>query len=272
MVAGRGYVGSSGTTKDKHHMAIRLGDKIERVIRFLLGVRNPRIATALAGYGFKEADMAEGWILVHGLGQGKLAVLPVASREMETLQKLDAWENHWFPIASAVLERHHPAVHARVFLNLAQAEGPEVAVSVGTFVSRYDDLSAEASKHGPEGTKARDVLTSRGLTPGIIEEARALLAALTKVSAPVETPSQVDLEAQLEEAEAKLWAWYLEWSRVARVAIKQRVLLRQLGFLSTARRGSEESEEDEGATGGAVTGGAVASGAGVSAGGETAGA
>jgi hypothetical protein len=32
--------------------------------------------------------------------------------------------------------------------------------------------------------------------------------------------------------EDALWAWYLESSKVARVTIKQRALLRQLGFLN----------------------------------------
>jgi len=34
-------------------------------------------------------------------------------------------------------------------------------------------------------------------------------------------------EAELEGAEAAMWACYLAWSKIARVAIKQRVLLRR---------------------------------------------
>src|SRR5688500_10283966 len=121
-------------------MRLSLGDKTARVIRFLLGVRNPRIATALAGYGFKSADMEEGWKLINDLGRGKLAVLPTGPRDMETLLQLDAWENQWFPIAQATLDRRFPALSARFFLNLVQTEGPEVAISVRTFVERYDEL------------------------------------------------------------------------------------------------------------------------------------
>lgn len=40
-----------------------------------------------------------------------------------------------------------------------------------------------------------------------------------------------------------MWSWYLEWSQIARVAIKQRALLKELGFLTT-RRGEEESETE----------------------------
>ena len=33
-----------------------------------------------------------------------------------------------------------------------------------------------------------------------------------------------------KKAEDALWTWYLDWSQVARTAVTQRVLLRQLGF------------------------------------------
>ena len=94
-------------------MSLAIGDKATRVIKFLVGLRSPSVATALAGYGFTEADMAEGWALVNALGKGKLAILPAEPRDMEVLLKLDAWENHWFPVSSASLERRFPAVFAR---------------------------------------------------------------------------------------------------------------------------------------------------------------
>ena len=128
-------------------MSFAIGEKATRVIRFLVGLRNPGVATALANYGFTEADMAEGWSLVNALGKGKLALLPAQPRDTEVLQKLDAWENHWFPVSSASLERRFPAVFARMFLNLQQAEGAQVAVTVRTFVDRYDELSAANSPY-----------------------------------------------------------------------------------------------------------------------------
>jgi hypothetical protein len=224
-------------------MAFSLGDKTTRVIRFLLGLRNPRIATALSSYGFKQEDMAEGWALVQALGKGKLAILPTEPRDMETLLKLDAWENQWFPIAAAALERRFPAAAAKFFLNLQQTEGPEVAVSVRTFADRYDELAAGSEKYGAEAKKAQELLASRGLTPVVVNEAKALLTMLTHVAPPTAPISFEEQEAELARAEDTLWSWYLEWSRIARVAIKQRVLLKQLGFLTT-RKGGVEEEDD----------------------------
>jgi len=222
-------------------MSFTVGEKATRVIKFLLGLRNPGVATALANYGFAEQDMAEGWELMNALGKGKLAVLPAQPRDTEVLQKLDAWENHWFPVSAASLERRLPAVFERMFLNLQQAEGPQVAVTVRTFVDRYDELAAANSPYGADGDKARALLAKRGVTPAVVDEARNLLSQLTKVAAPQISQALVDeQDAELERAEDALWAWYLEWSKVARVAIKQRTLLRQLGFLS--RRAAEEED------------------------------
>ena len=135
-------------------MPLSLGDKTFRTIRFLLGLRNPRIATALTGYGFKHEDMQEGWGLINALGKGKLAVLPNGPRDMETLLRLDAWENQWFPVAQAALDRRFPAVSARFFLNLTQTEGPEVAISVRAFVDEVRIGMAERE------TELHDALTS----------------------------------------------------------------------------------------------------------------
>lgn len=230
-------------------MPISLGDKTFRVVRFLIGLRNPRVASALAGYGFKTEDMQEGWSLINALGKGKLAVLPPGPRDMEMLLKLDAWENQWFPIAQAALERRFPAVAARFFLNLTQTEGPEVAITVRTFVDRYEELLAGSEKYGAEAKQAQALLTARGVTAGVVEEAKALLTKLTQLAEAPKSESMEEQEAELEAAEAAMWAWYLEWSKIARVAIKQRVLLRQLGFLATRRGGDEDEEEAPAAPG-----------------------
>src|SRR6266508_2446689 len=74
-------------------------------------------------------------------------------------------------------------------LNLSQTEGPEIAVSVGTFFERREQMGAAAGPYGPEGAKARDLLANRGITPGVIQEARDLLGLLRKVAPPATPPS-----------------------------------------------------------------------------------
>ncbi|MGB7540323.1 MAG: hypothetical protein WBM17_17405, partial [Anaerolineales bacterium] len=57
-------------------------------------------------------------------------------------------------------------------------------------------------------------------------------------------PTEEQVAAELANAEESAWAYYLEWSRISRVAVRDRTLLRQLGFLNV-RRMVEEEEEAE---------------------------
>jgi hypothetical protein len=229
-------------------MPLTLGDKAQRALRLLLAVRNPRIASALSAHGFDDGDIQEGWSLLQALGTSKLGLEPSPpAQNPETIQQLDAWENKWFPIADASLARRFPAVHARLFLNLSQTEGPEVAISVQTFLDRFDALTQANGPHGADGAKAKALLEKRGLTRAALKEARELLNALGSVAPAPDDKivSAEDAKADLLRAEKALWGWYLEWSQVARIAIKQRVLLRQLGFLADRGGGSVEQDPEE---------------------------
>lgn len=231
-------------------MAMSLGTKAERMLKLLIGVRNPRVASALASYGFTEQTIQEGWELLQAVGKTRYDV-SAPPGDVQVISQLDAWENQWFPIAYATLQRHFPASHGRLFLNLSQTEGPEVAISVRTFLDRFDLMSKGADPYGAEGPKAAAILAQRGLNADAVRQARVLLEQLGKV-APAATPlSLEDEKAALQRTEDALWAYYLEWSQVARIAVKQRPLLRQLGFLvprSSGDTGSEDPEPPEGPT------------------------
>jgi hypothetical protein len=223
-------------------MAMSIGTKAARVLRLLLGLRNSRIATSLAMHGFTENDMMEGWELLQALGKMRFDTVLLPT-DVQTIQALDTWENVWFPIASAALARRYPASHAHLFLNLSQTEGPEVAVSIRTLLDRLDVMSKGEAPYGAEGTKAAELLAARGMTGAVIAEARNMLATLAKVAPPLVPLSVEEQREQQAEAERAVWEWYLEWSQVARVAIRQRSLLRQLGFLGD--RPAEEEDEPE---------------------------
>ena len=233
-------------------MALPVGEKAARVMKMLMGMRNPRIASAMAAYGFTEADLQEGWTLLNAVGRVKLdAHTPAA--DTSTLQKLDEWENRWFPIVAATLERRFPAVHAQIFKNLSQTEGPAVAVSVRTLLERLDQMKAGSGAYGAEGPKAAAVLETRGLTPAVLNQARSYLETMGKVQTVEATMAAQDPQA-LEKAENDLWAWYLEWSQIARVAVTQRVLLKQMGFLPTRKsKATEEDDVDVDPTTGVIT-------------------
>jgi hypothetical protein len=231
-------------------MALSIGEKAQRILKFLLGLKHPRARSAMARYGFGRAEIEEGWRLLQALGYSRVERILTGAKDLSVIERLDAWENEWYPIISGALERHHPAVHERFFLNLSQTEGPEVAVSVQTMVVRLDEMENSEGIYGAEGPKARKLLESRGLTPAVVNEARTTLATL-----PDETPQANDMlsleeeAAQNQAAEEAAWKWYREWSPVARVAVKNRTLLRQMGFLERTRgEAEEETPPPEGAS------------------------
>jgi len=221
------------------------GQKAQRVVRFLIGVRKPRVATALASHGFTQEALDEGWTLLRALAGEKLAVPALPSGPDPALvEQLDDWENKWFTIADATLTRHYPAVQEQVFLNLSRTSGPEVTVSVGTFLQRLEALENGSA----DEQAAHQLLVARGLTSEVVQAAKELLdavGAIGDMALPI-----VD-EAAIAAAEDAMWAWYLEWSAIAQLAIKDGRLLRALGYRSTRSGNSDEEPatelEDDGA-------------------------
>jgi len=204
-----------------------IGMKAERVLRFLLGLRHPRATAALAGYGFDEATFREGWQLLGNLSRLRLGAQPPGPKDATILGELDAFENRWFRVAHVSLDRHFPDVSEALFLNLSQSSGDRVALTVRTFLERLSEMAAGAGAFARNGPEARRLLETRGLGQDVASAARDLVDALAAVAdaPPVVEPGPD--ERLLEDA---LWKWYLEWSGIARVAITDGRVLRQLGF------------------------------------------
>ena len=137
----------------------------------------------------------------------------------------------------------YPAVGERLFANLSQTTGPEVAISVGTFVGRVRELPSTA-----DGKAAYDLLAQRGLDDAMLATAESLLRELGTVE-KLSPKSVAERETALVAAEGSMWAWYLEWSTIARTVIQDGRLLQLLGF----RRGRRGVVEDTGDGNGDVT-------------------
>ncbi|MCA9632606.1 MAG: hypothetical protein KC766_33365 [Myxococcales bacterium] len=200
-------------------------DKAQRVLTFLQGLSNPKAILALRGAGFGEPDLDEGWRLLRELRPVDFEPLP--ERESpRTLEELDAWENHWFPVAKATLAHRSPKIHDELFLNVHQTAGLDVLNSVGVFLER---LAALEKRKDPEARDARALLSKRGLDRHVVDQALALLAEVQRI--PEAPPEPRDTKEALKAREAALWAWYLEWSAIARVKLTDKTALRALGFL-----------------------------------------
>lgn len=200
-------------------------DKAHRVLTFLQGLSNPKAILALKSAGFSEADLDEGWNLLRELRPVDFEPLP--EREApRTLEELDAWENHWFPVAKATLAHRFPSIHDELFRNIHQTMGLDVLNSVGVFLERLAGLE---HRKDTEAKAARALLTKRGLNRRFVDQALALLAQIQRI--PEALPEPRDTKEALKAREAALWAWYLEWSAIARVKLNDKNALRALGFL-----------------------------------------
>jgi hypothetical protein len=222
---------------------LTIGQKSQRLLAFLMGLGNPQAGRALQPYGFDQAALDEGWTLLRRTAASHLDAPRPRQPTHDQIARLDAWENHWFPIATAVLQRHHSDVHEKVFHNLRQTEGKQVVLSVGTFVERVDALG-DATTSPAVATLAR-----HGLTAVVMDEARRMLAEV--MQPPIAAPPVDDEPIVDPAAEDAMWAYYLQWSAIARRAISDRRLLRQLGFLRSQRGGSDEASPGDDAPGNA---------------------
>ena len=112
-------------------------------------------------------------------------------------------------------------------------------------ISLLIERLAELDKATDQTSKdARALLTSRGVTDAVLNQAKGYLTEATIPAEETVTPAE-EINAAIEEAETALWAWYLEWSKIARVAVKDGRLLARLGFGGRGRGGKEEEEEAE---------------------------
>ena len=202
-----------------------------------MGFRKPQVVAQMAPYGFDQFALDEGWTLLRGVVGDRLGVGPLTPGD-DLLAQLDAWENLWFPVAGAVLRRHAPEIYSKVFHNLTQTQGPEVVLSVDTFLTRLDELATDPGA----GAAALVVLQRHGLTDAVLAEARGLIAQTTRVSGVLET--EEESPDDLLRREAEMWDYYLQWSAIARVAIRDRRLLRSLGFLKLRRNDNGTGEDD----------------------------
>ena len=213
---------------------MEVGDKAKRVLVFLVGLRLHAIAIAMEAFGLSPPELQHGWSLFGDVVRTKLASGRAPSPAIVT--ELDAWENVWFPVASASLKNRYPEVHAVVFKNLAQSSGLTVVMVVRTMIERLDGLGRPVADGGigPQATEVLALLASRGLTAAKLGEARALIDKLGTVE-PASSVAREPTTAEQDAAEKAMWAWYLEWSEIARAVITNRRHLRTLGFLKTAR-------------------------------------
>lgn len=209
----------------------RLNEKSMKTGKLLCGLRNARIARHLKPFGLTSKTLEHGWDLFLKASEARLNLaVSKPATESKALTELDGFEDRWIPVAKIVLESQYPAIAETLFAELSLTDSKSTEVSVAIFLDRLEAMAEGAEPFGKDGPVAREYLRTRGLTDEIVAGA---LAERDKMQAVEDTtatgPGAEDAKAA-EAAEAAMWAFYLEWSALARHAIKDGNLLRILGF------------------------------------------
>jgi len=217
-------------------------EKISKMAIMLRGMQQPAIQLLLAARGLDAAEYEEGWAHFEKAMGRSLKTIQGASKKNqfnELVSDLDRWENSQFDVADACLKHRFPAVHAELFENLTKMSGPEVLVSVGTFVSRYDALTARTDDTS-KGAVA--LLAKRGINADSVAGVRALLTRARSMPDVGTAATDAEQLARMEEAVNQMWAWYQEWAQTARVAIPSKRMRIHLGISSPNPNKPEEPE------------------------------
>jgi hypothetical protein len=129
-----------------------------------------------------------------------------------------------------------PNFHFEIPVIPADSEGAALAELSYTIV---DDVSI--GNHAALAT-----LTKRGLSAAERARLRALVSTATTAAKINEGASDAAEEAPSNEAVLKLYAWYGEWSEVARAVIKRRDHLIRLGLAKRKKAAKAEGEGEGG--------------------------
>jgi hypothetical protein len=220
---------------------LTFNQKAHRVLQFLLGLRSPAAFVALQRHGFTESDLRDGWERLQALSKVASPLVVVDDDGAQrSLAALSAFESTWLPIARAALQRHHPRVVSWLFKKLPPSHGTSVIVRVHLFCDQLQRLQHN-TPFGNENLAVVTVLRNRGLTEERLAEGRALVEqAQVRVSPSARRHDPSEQHA----VETALWSWYLEWSAIARAAVKDRRVLRALGFLQTQRDAEPDGDQD----------------------------
>ena len=221
-----------------------------RALAFLRAMGTSRaIRAAMFARGYTADDHREGWTYLHTCAgfieePEELTEDPTVRAAIE---ELDAWDEPAFRVVRATLERRFPEQAEFVMKGLKAATGAAAVLSVERLLDRLDALesSPERKASRKEDEAALGVLRLRGIDDAKRKRMRELVATAKSVVAVEQSdPKAVELEdAARREALNNLYAWYREWTEVARATIKRRDYLIRLGLAS--RRGPSDGKDTD---------------------------
>jgi hypothetical protein len=192
-----------------------------RVLVFILGVgKYFAIRTALAARGYDATQHELAWGYLKKLAIFPAGSIPVLDKPVrDAVLELDAWDEPNFAVIRAVLENHHADIVEFLFENLSPKQGPEAVVGVSTLLDRLDALESAPERKATR--KADHAVLETLAARGYSKEERARLRGLVDLTQTVVVTKPISDEER-EKTLGRLYAWYNEWSSIARLALTRR--------------------------------------------------
>ncbi|MBI5479508.1 MAG: hypothetical protein HY906_11660 [Deltaproteobacteria bacterium] len=219
-----------------------LWHKLQRMLRFLCALNDPRIFTLMMLRGFTNATRKKGWDLFLKAG-GQLVDMepppPSSGQPAELLKLVDDYENEWYDVIEAALEGNYPTVCKEVFKNLHKSSDERVVLTVETLLNRVDVIE----KQGEPLKPVLDLLTERGFTKPVRQKGRELIGSLRDGHVPLLATPDPAAEAERARAEDEMWSFYREWAKTARTIVRRKDLRIKMGISTATREVADEDEE-----------------------------
>jgi len=228
-----------------------LGEIPQRAFQFLRALgTHPEIRHVVKEHGYTQACHEEGWKLLLAASGSRfdLGDAPrMSTKAGEAIDELATWCPTGFHLTHAALMRKFPDQCAFLFQELAPAQGPESVLAVAKFLDRLDVLDNGTDPDRKETVDADKKAVESLSTRDLSRDERARLRKLVEIvqSEPMIPRAVVKAEAVTEANTADLialYAWYNEWTEVARTVVTARQDKILLGIAHRRNGASEEAD------------------------------
>ena len=159
---------------------------------------------------------------------------------------VDSRDDEVFAVIDAAWEYNYPEQYAYATKNIGPASGIQSVVNTGVLLKRLDTMYSGAEREATrkQDREALQLLARRGVAPSLRDELAKHVKIVDELQQDEPLPDTSAYELRRVEALVELRKWFVEWSGIARVAIKRRDYLISLGLAS--RRRSSSSDDNDG--------------------------
>jgi hypothetical protein len=219
----------------------------ERALKFLRAVgRSSVIRRLLQGRGYTQADHAQGWKLITAVAGVELEPPDdIEDRDARAaLRTLNEADEDVLGLIDVTLKHQHPKLHEKLLSGLApHTDEAKASVVIKLVLERLASLEQATDQ---DARAANDKLARRGLDAAERQRLAGLIETAQRArqeAGPL--PSNSESEAAYLNRLRELRAWYEEWSGVARIVIKRRDLLIQLGLANRRASRTADAKTDD---------------------------